>query len=97
MHTMTMDQILEMRGNPVYSSEGEKIGKVEEIFADEATDQPEWIGIGTGSSAQSVCCVPVEGASMSEDGFTVPIHSGRSVASSAKISSTLPIFSPSEE
>ncbi len=72
MQTMTMDQILEMRGSPVYSSDGEKIGKVEEIFADEATDQPEWIGIGTGFFSTKRVLVPVEGASMSEDGLTVP-------------------------
>ena len=71
-HNMTMDQMLEMRGSPVYSSDGEKIGQVEEIYIDEQTQTPEWIGIGTGFFGTKRVLVPTAGTSMSEDGFTVP-------------------------
>jgi len=46
--TVTLDELQEARGLPVYDSAGDKIGKVEEIYYDEQTNQPEWIGIGTG-------------------------------------------------
>ncbi|MDQ3777556.1 MAG: PRC and DUF2382 domain-containing protein [Actinomycetota bacterium] len=69
---MTMDRVLEMRGAPVYSSDGEQIGKVEEIFLDDETRQPEWIGIGTGFFGTKRVLVPVQGAQVEDDAFRVP-------------------------
>jgi sporulation protein YlmC with PRC-barrel domain/stress response protein YsnF len=34
-----------MRGKPVYTSDGEKLGESEEIYHDEATGEPEWIRV----------------------------------------------------
>ena len=69
---VTMDRLQESRGVPVYDSSGEKIGKVEEIFYDDQTNEPEWIGLGTGFFGTKRVLVPVEGASLSDDGYTVP-------------------------
>jgi uncharacterized protein (TIGR02271 family) len=69
---ITMDQISEARGVPVYDEAREKIGAVEEIFYDEQTNQPEWLGIGTGFFGTKRVLVPVEGAELREDGFYVP-------------------------
>ena len=70
MH-MTMDELAEMQGKPVYDSLGEKIGSVEEIFYDQQTNQPEWIGIGTGFLGTKRVLVPIEGADVSRDGISV--------------------------
>jgi uncharacterized protein (TIGR02271 family) len=70
--TLTMNELEEARGLPVYDSAGEKIGKVEDIYYDEQTNQPEWIGIGTGFFGSKRVLVPVQGASLSGDGYTVP-------------------------
>jgi len=70
--TMTMEQLTELRGSPVYDQSGDKIGSVEEIFYDADTQQPEWIGIGTGFFGMKRVLVPVAGASMDADGVTVP-------------------------
>src|SRR5213595_3855167 len=61
----------EMRGAPVYDNVGEKIGKVEEIYYDQQTRVPEWIGIGTGFFGTKRVLVPVKGARVSEDSLTV--------------------------
>ena len=61
----------EMRGAPVYDNAGEKIGSVEEIFYDEQTRVPEWIGIGTGFFGTKRVLVPVQGARTSDDGLVV--------------------------
>jgi uncharacterized protein (TIGR02271 family) len=61
-----------MRGTTVYSSEGEKIGSVDEIFVDQETGEPEWIGLGTGFFGTIRVLVPVAGASVAEDRITVP-------------------------
>ena len=62
----------ELRGAPVFDSNGDKIGDVEEIFYDHATNKAEWIGIGTGFFGTKRVLVPVEGASSYEDGISVP-------------------------
>ena len=69
---LTMDRLNEMRGMPVYDNAGDKIGTVEEIFWDEETRQPEWIGIGTGFFGTKRALVPVPGANATGDGLTVP-------------------------
>ncbi len=69
---LTMAQLEQMQGETVYSSEGEKIGTVEEVFYDEQTNAPEWIGIGTGFLGTKRVLVPIEGAALGDDGITVP-------------------------
>ena len=61
----------EMRGAPVYDSAGDKIGAVEEIFYDQQTHVPEWIGIGTGLFGTKRVLVPVQGAQVSDEGLYV--------------------------
>ena len=68
---ITMDQVAAMRGAPVYDMDGDKIGAVEEIFYDEQTGQPEWIGIGTGFFGTKRALVPTARANATEDGLTV--------------------------
>ena len=61
----------EMRGAPVYDNAGEKIGKVEEIFYDQQTNVPEWVGIGAGFFGTKRVLVPLRGAQVTEDGLMV--------------------------
>ena len=68
----TLERLTELHGSPVYDQSGEKIGKVDEIYYDEQTNQPEWIGIGTGFFSTKRIVVPVQGAMASDDGVTVP-------------------------
>ena len=68
---MTIDQLAAMRGTPVYDNSGEKIGSVEEIYYDEATSEPQWIGIGTGFLGMNHAVVPLAGATMSPEGVSV--------------------------
>jgi len=65
--SMTMERLTGMQGANVYDSAGDKIGAVEEIFYDEQTNQPEWIGIGTGFFGTKRVLVPVQGASFEGD------------------------------
>jgi uncharacterized protein (TIGR02271 family) len=55
----------------VYSQDGDKIGSVQEIYYDEDTRQPEWIGIGTGFFGTKRVLVPVQGSTVTDDGVTV--------------------------
>ena len=69
--TMTIDTLAQARGLAVYDSGEDKIGEVEEIFYDEGSGRPEWLGIGTGFFGTKRVLVPVEGAEMTEDGVYV--------------------------
>jgi uncharacterized protein (TIGR02271 family) len=69
--TPTIDQLSAMRGAPVYDADGDEIGSVEEIFYDQETGQPEWLGIGTGFFGTKRVLVPIAGASSTGDGLTV--------------------------
>jgi uncharacterized protein (TIGR02271 family) len=69
---ITLERLEELRGAPVHDVDGEKIGAVEEIFEDESTGRPEWIGIGTGFLGTKRVLVPVEGARLEGDALRVP-------------------------
>ena len=69
--TITLEDVAALRGTPMYDSTGDKIGEVEEIYYDEATSRPEWIGIGTGFFGTKRVLVPVAGARLDEDAVTV--------------------------
>ena len=70
--TVTMENLRSAQGMPVHSTEGEKLGSVEEIFIDEETGEPEWIGLGTGFFGTKRVLVPVKGAELREDAVYVP-------------------------
>jgi uncharacterized protein (TIGR02271 family) len=70
--TMTMNDLMSARGTAVYASDGDKIGSVEEVFVDEQTNEPEWIGLGTGFFGTKRVLVPVTGAELRDDGLYVP-------------------------
>ena len=69
---MSTDELVAAQGSTGYSSEGDKLGSVEEIFVDQDTGEPEWIGVGTGMLGTKRVLVPVVGAERSDDGFRVP-------------------------
>ena len=73
--TMTIGQLTAARGQPVYSADGDKIGKIEDVFVDQETGEPEWLGVSTGMLGTKRVLVPVTGASSYEDGFQVPYAS----------------------
>ena len=72
MPQMTMEELRGAQGQPVYAADGGKIGKIEEIFVDEQTGQPEWLALGTGMMGTKRVLVPVVSASQYQDGFQVP-------------------------
>ncbi|WP_462418108.1 DUF2382 domain-containing protein [Kytococcus sp. Marseille-QA3725] len=65
------DQLRALRNGTMYGADGEKIGKVEEIYLDDRTNEPEWATVNTGLFGTSQSFVPLAGASTSDDGLTV--------------------------
>lgn len=70
MHSL--DELAYAHGAPVYSGNGERIGAVEEIFYEDGTGRPAWIGVGTGFLRLKRVVVPAAGASLQPFGLVVP-------------------------
>jgi uncharacterized protein (TIGR02271 family) len=59
-------------GATAYGSDGDKIGKVGQVFLDDQTGRPEFVTVNTGLFGTSETFIPVSGASFSGDRLTVP-------------------------
>ena len=69
---MTTTQLGGWRGQDLVDPSGDKIGTIEDIYLDEATDQPEWLAVKTGLFGHRVSFVPVAQAQASGDAVVVP-------------------------
>ncbi len=68
---MDTSELVNMRGAKVVDPQGDKIGKVEEIYLDKDTDQPEFALINTGLFGSKSTFVPLQGVSRSGDDLQV--------------------------
>ena len=68
---LTIGRLDAVRGADVFDRNGEKIGAVEEVFYGVDTNRPEWLGIGTGFFGTKRVLVPLEGATVTDEGVTV--------------------------
>jgi uncharacterized protein (TIGR02271 family) len=64
-------EVLSWRGQDAVDSDGDKIGKIEEIYLDAESNEPEWALVNTGLFGTKRSFVPLRNASPSGDGITV--------------------------
>src|SRR5436190_23634081 len=67
---LTFDRYAGLGGTEVRSADGKKIGGVSALIGDREAREPEWIRVGTGFFGRHVV-VPVEGATIDDDGIHV--------------------------
>jgi uncharacterized protein (TIGR02271 family) len=72
MATGTTFDVDALRRATVHATDGSKIGKVGEVYLDDATDRPEWVTVRTGLFGSSETFVPLAGATSSDDELRVP-------------------------
>jgi uncharacterized protein (TIGR02271 family) len=65
---ITQEQLRDVIGATAYDRDGDKIGKIGNVFYDDHTDQPKWITVNTGFLGTSENFVPLAGATSSGDG-----------------------------
>jgi uncharacterized protein (TIGR02271 family) len=68
---ITQDQLRNVVGATAYDRDGDKIGKVGQVYYDDATDRPTWVTVNTGFFGTHESFVPVSGAELSGDRVTV--------------------------
>ncbi|GAA0309630.1 DUF2382 domain-containing protein [Kineococcus aurantiacus] len=59
-------------GTTVTGNDGDKIGKVEDVYLDNDSGQPEWVSVKTGLFGSNLSLIPLAEASHSGDTLTVP-------------------------
>ena len=70
--TLQMENIQELRGEELSDRDGDKLGKIEEIYLDQQTGRPEWALVKTGLFGSASTFVPLSGATQDDGGIRVP-------------------------
>ena len=60
------------RGHDLVDRDGTKVGKIDEIYANDETGQPEWVTVNTGLFGSRSSFVPLQGAHAAGDNLQVP-------------------------
>ena len=63
----------DFRGRTLIDGEGEKIGKIDELYYDEQGGQPEWALVSTGLFGTKKSFVPIRSASPAGEDLKVPV------------------------
>ncbi|MFF2030359.1 DUF2382 domain-containing protein [Arthrobacter sp. NPDC058192] len=66
-----IDELLKRDGN-VLSTDGDKIGSIGQVYADDADGQPTWVTVRTGLFGTSESFVPLQNARLEGDDIVVP-------------------------
>jgi uncharacterized protein (TIGR02271 family) len=69
--TENIDDLLQRNGH-VLSSDGDKIGSVGQVYADDANGQPTWVTVKTGLFGTAESFVPLQDARLEGDDIVVP-------------------------
>jgi uncharacterized protein (TIGR02271 family) len=67
----TMQDIETWRGRTLVDRDGDKIGKVEDVYLDRQSGEPEWVAVKTGIFGSNVSFVPIQDASTAGDDLQV--------------------------
>ena len=73
----TTDDAVQMRGMTAVASDGDKLGKIEDIYLDQETGKPEWMALKTGLFGGHLSFVPLAAARRDGDTITVPYDKAR--------------------
>ncbi|MDQ3307279.1 MAG: PRC and DUF2382 domain-containing protein [Actinomycetota bacterium] len=69
---LDQDQINQVQGTTAYGTDGDKLGKVGEVYLDDQSGDPEWVTVITGLFGSSESFVPLVDASFDGDRLTLP-------------------------
>jgi uncharacterized protein (TIGR02271 family) len=67
-----VSELARWTGRTLVGSDGEKIGKVEDIYLDQETEKPEWLAVKTGMFGGGISFVPLADATTDGDDVRVP-------------------------
>ncbi|HEY0812099.1 MAG TPA: PRC and DUF2382 domain-containing protein [Pseudonocardia sp.] len=68
---ITQDQLQNVIGTTAYDRDGDKIGKIGQVYYEANTDEPKWVTVNTGLFGTHESFVPLQGAEVSGDRVTL--------------------------
>ena len=68
-----VDNVADWKGKDLIDRDGEKIGKLEDVYVDTETDRPVFVTVKEGLISKHLTFVPLEGAGASPDGLQVSV------------------------
>jgi uncharacterized protein (TIGR02271 family) len=69
--TNNQEQPRELTGATAYDRDGDKLGRIGQVYFDDNTDQPKWITVNTGLFGMGESFVPLQGAQFGGDRVTL--------------------------
>jgi uncharacterized protein (TIGR02271 family) len=69
--TTNQEQRRELTGATAYDRDGDKLGRIGQVYFDDNTDQPKWITVNTGLFGMGESFVPLQGAQFGGDRVTL--------------------------
>ncbi len=81
---MDLGNVQQLVGSTAYGSDGDKIGKVGQVYLDDSTGEPDWATVNTGLFGSDETFVPLQGASFADDRLNVA-HSQEKVKDAPKV------------
>jgi uncharacterized protein (TIGR02271 family) len=69
--TTNQEQLRELTGATAYDRDGDKLGRIGQVYFDDNTDQPKWITVNTGLFGMGESFVPLQGAQFGGDRVTL--------------------------
>src|SRR5690242_12323366 len=71
---MTTAQSARLAGQTAYDSMGQKIGEIQRVFYDQATNEPAWLTVRSGGPGSRETFVPVAGSQLTASGLALGIR-----------------------
>jgi sporulation protein YlmC with PRC-barrel domain len=70
------ERMLDFRGQELTDRDGDKIGRIEEVYLDADSGEPEWLLVHTGLFGSKRTFVPLAGATDEDGELRVPLEKG---------------------
>ena len=74
---MNVERAQDLIGTPVFDSDGNRVGRVGNVYVDDHTNQPEWVTVRLGVLGIRETFVPLDGAIKAENRLEIPVSRTR--------------------
>ena len=74
MDAIGRDRMLSFRGQELTDRDGEKVGRIDEVYLDAESGEPEWVLVHTGLFGSKRTFVPLAGATEADGALRVPLE-----------------------
>jgi uncharacterized protein (TIGR02271 family) len=74
---ISRDSVQTLIGGTAYTTQGDKIGSIGQVYLDNASGEPAWVTVKTGFFGSNESFVPLDQAELTDDGVRVPYDKDR--------------------